>query len=72
MTNNRAPTGFSEAEVRVLGLPEIRYKTCTGCTGGASHLSGGPELTAVPSPDVIVGGIPCESFGGIQLVWHLV
>ena len=58
--------------VRGLGLSEIRYKTCAGFTGGASHLSGGLELTAVPSPDVIVGGVPsCVSFGGIQLVWHL-
>ena len=41
-------------------------------TGGTSHLSGGQELTAVPSPDVIVGGIPsCMGFGGVQLVWHL-
>ena len=47
-----------DSVVRGLGLPEIRYKICTWCTGGASHLSGGPELTAVPSPDVIVGGIP--------------
>ena len=30
-------------------------------------------MTAVSSPDVIVGGIPpCVSFSGIQLVWHLV
>ena len=30
-------------------------------------------MTAVSSPDVIVGGIPsCVSCGGIQLVWHLV
>ena len=30
-------------------------------------------MTAVSSPDVRVGGIPsCVSFGGIQLVWHLV
>ena len=28
-------------------------------------------MTAVSSPDVIVGGIPsCVSFGGIQLVWN--
>ena len=72
MTNNRAPTGFSETDVRVLGLPEIRY-LCTRFTGGTSHLSGGLELTAVPSADAIVGGIPsCMSIGGIQLVWHLV
>ena len=72
MTNNRTPKGFSEAEVHFLGLPQIWNETCTGFTGGTSHLSGGQEITAVPSPDVIVGGIPsCVGFGGIQLVWHL-
>ena len=72
MTNNSTPKGFSGAEVHFLGLLQILYKTCTGFTGGTSHLSGGLELTAVPSPDVIVGGIPsCVSFGGIQLVWYL-
>ena len=34
----------------------------------ACHLSGGLELTAVPSSDIRVGGIPSYmSFGGIQL-----
>ena len=66
------PKRFSEAVVHFLGMPQILYKSCTGFTGGTSHLFGGLELTAVPFPDVIVGGIPsCVSFGGIQLVWHL-
>ena len=58
---------FCFKEIRFLSFSRSMH----GFTGGASHLSGGLELTAVPSPDVIVGGIPsCVSFGGIQLVWH--
>ena len=54
------------------GPARDKAQECTGFTGGAFHLSGGLELTAVPFPDVIVGGIPsCVSSGGIQLVWHL-
>ena len=73
VTNNRTPKGFSGVEVHSLGLPQNFYKTCTGfAKWNLPSFWWTGTKTAVPSPDVIVGGIPsCVSFGGIQLVWHL-
>ena len=74
MTDNRTLKGFSGAEVHSLGLLQNFYKKCTGfAKWNLPSFWWTGTKTAVPSPKVIVGDIPsCVSFGGIQLVWHLV